>query len=71
MAIIQITVPDTRVQDVLDAFGYQATIDGVANPETSQVFMKRKIAEYVKGKVEPYLLDKASQNVTITKITIT
>lgn len=71
MAIIQIQVPDTRVQDILEAFGYQTTIDGVANPENPQVFIKRRIVEFVKNTTEDSLRIKASQNATITKLTIT
>lgn len=58
MATLSITIPDNQAVEALNyaciTLGYQAQIEQtpgvlVPNPETKQQFVRRKIAEYVKG----------------------
>lgn len=72
MATIQIQIPDTKVQTILDAFGYQTTlIDGTANPETPNSFMKRTLIQFVKNRVEAKAKETAFDNTTPIDINIT
>lgn len=55
MAVISITIPDAQINRVIDgiclACNYQATINGVANPETKAQFAKRMLIEQMKALV--------------------
>lgn len=52
-------VTPAQVVDALSAYwGYQAVVDGQPNPETKNVFVKRRIAEFVK---ESYRAAKARE----------
>lgn len=62
MAEIKITIPAASLTRVLDAFagtfGYQTTINGVANPETKEQFAKRQTLEWVRRVVMSYEADR-------------
>lgn len=64
MASLSITIPDNRLVESLEAmcflWGYQSTVNGVANPETKQQFCRRKLAELVKSLVIQGSKDKAA-----------
>ena len=62
---ISLTIPDVNKQLILDAycntFAYQAQIPNptdptktIANPETKQQFIKKRIAGYIKDIVQNY-----------------
>jgi hypothetical protein len=71
--------PSQRVLDAFTAqYGYQSTIDGAANPETPQAFVKRMLTQHMKDVVKSYeasqaaeaarqaAIDKAETEITIT-----
>ena len=61
----------TRTVDALGArWGYQATIDGQANPQTKGEFVRQKIGQWVKGEVKSHELGTAQAAVTVTEVTI-
>jgi len=53
---ITINIPDAVAARVLNGFassqGYQATIDGQANPESKQQFLKRRVIEFIHNHVK-------------------
>jgi len=66
-ASMTITVPDSVVQDVIQAFctnyNYQETIQGsdgqdIPNPESKAAFTRRAIREYVKNVYFKYKVDQ-------------
>lgn len=56
MAVIKITYPTEWTPQVVAALcaanGYQATIEGVPNPESADAFALRMIRDYVTGAVK-------------------
>lgn len=65
MPEIKTTIAATSLQRVLDAFegtfGYQATIDGVANPETKAQFAERQVALWIKRVTISWEADRAAK----------
>lgn len=54
MATFTLTIPDAKLQDLIDAYGddYQAMLPGGgANPETRIQYSKRKLLEHIKQPV--------------------
>jgi hypothetical protein len=66
MAKLTIEIPDSRVQDVLDAFGY-SEIDH-DNPAD---FMRDEVIRFVKDKVTNHLKQKEYDKIEISDINIT
>lgn len=66
MAAITITIPDAVAVRVMNAIcsnhGYEATIDGQANPETKAQAVKRYIKEWAMAHVEAYEAKVASED---------
>ncbi len=69
MANISITIPDARLVESLNAaayaLGYSSTIEAspgnfLPNPENKTQFVRRKIAEHVKGLIERGAREKAA-----------
>lgn len=58
MAQITIDIPAGVTPRVIDAiaarYGYQATVNGVANPETKGAFAKRMVVKWVKDIVREH-----------------
>ena len=65
MATIQITVPDTIVTRLQDAFaatyGYQPTINGAANPETLPAFTRRMLRDHARNVLVSYEAQQAGE----------
>jgi len=72
--IISFTIPDDKIELVVDAFvdqyEYQETIDGEPNSETKAQFTKRMIIRHIKRIVKVYELEKANAAITITDMDI-
>jgi hypothetical protein len=69
MAQIVITIPDDKVQQVLDIlckiFGYNVEIlnddgDSIPNPQTKSQFVKSIIIDFIKRKIKSYKLNEIS-----------
>ena len=63
-ASFTITIPDDKVQDVIEAYckqyGYRETLeDGLPNPETKAQFTKRQIRRYIRDVYTAYKTDLA------------
>lgn len=86
MATLSITIPDNQAVEALNyastALGYQSQIEQspgalVPNPETKQQFVRRKIAEYVKGLIisgavtQATLAAKQTAETTASALTVT
>lgn len=69
------TIADDKAAGVRDDFaayhGYQALIEGKANPESQGAFIKRKLGEFIKESVKAYRATQAAQTARITSVSDT
>ena len=65
MAELKVTIPNDKLQDVIDAFcfnyKYQDIIDELPNPQTKAQFAKAKLIEFVKDNFKAYKANQASE----------
>jgi hypothetical protein len=54
MAQLTITVANSDVDRIMNALGYQETINGQPNPETKTAYAQRQIIEWLKSNVRRY-----------------
>lgn len=58
----------TDLDDFCTQYGYAATIDGQANPETKTAFFQRKVKEFVYDSVKARRVNKAADDARAVEV---